>query len=150
MTPEESQRLALVIPLLGPPPSALSSRGAGGGWIVADLRVRSHADADTRGRVLARAIADRLKTDPSLVSRARAYVAARLTAASSGEQRELREWDRILRTMSVARLRRFLNDSGERATRLRQSLPFLGVLTPQERERLTSEIARDSGGDDSA
>ena len=118
--------------------------------MVAEHRVRSHADADARGRVLARAIADRLKTDPSLVSRARAYVAARLTAASPGEQHELREWDRILRTMSVARLRRFLNDSGERAARLRQSLPFVGVLTPQERERLTNEIARDSGRDNSA
>ena len=150
MTPEESQRLAQVIPLLGPPPLALSSRGAGGGSMVAEHRVRSHADADIRGRALARAIADRLKTDPSLVSRARAYVAARLTAASPGEQHELREWDRILRTMSVARLRRFLNDSGERATRLRQSLPFVGVLTPQERERLTNEIARDSGRDNSA
>jgi hypothetical protein len=149
MTPEESSRLVDVIPLLGPLPRALSSRDADGATL-ARHRVRSHADADARGRALGGAIADRLKTDPSLVSRARDYVAARLLAASAGEERELREWDRILRTMSIARLRKFLIDPGERATRLRQTLPFLGVLTREERERLASEIVSGSARDSSA
>lgn len=150
MTPEESSRLVDVIPLLGiQPRAALSSRAARGAS-MASPRIRSHADADARGRAFARAIADRLRTDPSLVSRARAYVTARLNAASAGEQRELREWDRILRTMSAARLRKFLIDPGERATRLRQTLPFLGVLTPEERERLASQIARGSARDGSS
>ena len=146
MTPEESSRLVNVIPLLGPLPRALSSRAAGAATL-AQHRVRSHADVDGRGRAFAGAIADRLKTDPSLVPRARAYVAARLSAASPGEERELREWDRILRTMSIARLRKFLIDPGERATRLRQTLPFVGVLTPEERERLAGEVVRGSARD---
>jgi hypothetical protein len=147
MTREESRQLVDVIPLLGPPPLTLSSRATAASPRVHG--VRSHADADARGRALGMAIADRLATDPSLVSRARAYVTARLSAAAVGEQRELREWDRILRTMSVARLRKFLTDPGERATRLRQTLPFLGVLTSEERERLASEITHRSAEDSS-
>jgi hypothetical protein len=35
--------------------------------------------------------------------------------------------------MSPSRLRRFLVEPGERATRLRQTLPALDLLTPAER-----------------
>jgi hypothetical protein len=62
--------------------------------------------------------------------------------ASLAEQRELREWDRVLQTMSLARLRRFLTDRGERATRLRQTLPFLDALSSAERKALLARIDR--------
>ena len=88
--------------------------------------------------------------------RARAFITSRLTKAAPGEQRELREWDRILRTMSTARLRRFLVDPGERATRLRQTLPFVGALTAEERARVARKriarargSVRDAGSSDS-
>jgi len=146
--PGDIERLKDVIPLLGPPPMALLSRDdADRRRRVGRSRIRSHHDADARARALASAIADRLKTDPSLVPRARTYLARRLTKASAGEQRELQEWDRILRTMSLARLRRFLVDPGERATRLRQTLPFVGVLTAEERERLASHAHVDGAED---
>ena len=136
--PEDIAELRSVIVLLGPEPAALVSspaeRKAG-----RPPRTRSHADADARARAFAVAIADRLATDPTLVPRARAFIASRVTKAAAGEQRELREWDRILRTMSTARLRRFLVDPGERATRLRQTLPFVGALTAEERERIARE-----------
>jgi hypothetical protein len=148
--PEEMAELRSVIALLGPGPAALVSlpaeRKAGRtAW------TRSHADADARARAFAVAIADRLATDPTLVPRARAFIANRLTKAAPGERRELREWDRILRTMSIARLRRFLVDPGERATRLRQTLPFVGALTAAERERIARERAslRDLDSSDS-
>ncbi|MBK8058691.1 MAG: hypothetical protein IPK33_12750 [Gemmatimonadetes bacterium] len=75
----------------------------------------THAELDARALAVARAIAERLKTDPSLVDQARAYVTSRLALASAGEQHELREWERILRTRSLPNLRRFLVDGGERA-----------------------------------
>jgi hypothetical protein len=136
--PEDIEELHDVIVLLGPEPTALISppaeRRAG-----RPRRTRSHADTDARTRAFAVAIADRLATNPTLVPRARAFIANRLTKAGPGEQRDLREWDRILRTMSTARLRRFLVDPGERATRLRQTLPFVGALTAEERERIARE-----------
>ena len=105
--PEEMTELRSVIVLLGPEPAALVSlpteRKAG-----RTAHTRSHADTDARARAFATAIADRLATDPALVPRARAFIASRLTKATAGEGRELREWDRILRTMSTARLRRLI------------------------------------------
>jgi len=148
--PDEMAELRGVIVLLGPEPAAYVSfpteRKAG-----RTGRARSHADADARAPAFAVAIAGRLTTDPTLVPRARAFIASRLKKAAPGEQRELREWDRILRTMSTARLRRFLVDPGERATRLRQTLPFVGALTAAERERIARErvLRRDTAASDS-
>jgi DNA-binding transcriptional ArsR family regulator len=131
----ERERLSLAIPLSGLPPSAALNRDAGGRRGPGQTQLRAHADHDRRALALAAAIADKLARDPSLVERARAYIAKRTTGASSGERRELAEWDRLLRTASPARLRRFLVDPGERATRLRQTLPFLGLLTERERRQ---------------
>ena len=68
---------------------------------------------------------------------ARTYISQRLASASPGERRELQEWDDVLRTMSIARLSRFLVDAGQRATRLRQTMPFFAVLTPEEKADAT-------------
>lgn len=137
----ERQRLGEAIALLGPPPTAFlppeSPRRRG------EARpTRTHADHDYRLRALASAIADKLRDDPTLADRARAYVRKRLRKASPREQKELREWDQILRTMSTPRLRQFLTDPGPRASRLRQTLPFVGALTPQERKRVLSEVGQ--------
>ncbi|HEY7395003.1 MAG TPA: helix-turn-helix domain-containing protein [Gemmatimonadaceae bacterium] len=96
---------------------------------------KGHEEHDTRGRRLGIALAAKLKRDPGLVRAARSQIAERSKKASPGEQRELREWARIL-AMSPARVRRFLTDPGERATRLRQTLPALGILSPAERDRV--------------
>jgi len=130
------------IPLLGPPPDALLAdpRSAG-----ADGRSRSHEDLDRRALAMARAISKRLSDDPSLVERAQQYVSGRLEKASPGERMELREWERLLRTMSLPRLQRFLVDPGERATRLRQTLPFVDALSRKERDAILKECAVDKG-----
>ncbi len=98
-----------------------------------DVRPTGHAQHDARARRLAIAFAAKLKRDPGLVRAARARIVERSRTASPGEQRELLEWERIL-AMSPARLQRFLVDPGERATRLRQTLPALGILTSAERD----------------
>jgi DNA-binding Lrp family transcriptional regulator len=100
---------------------------------VDSRNILSHADHDARARSLAAAIAAKLARNPSLIAHARDQVAQRLKVASAGERQELEEWDRILNSMSPASLRRFLVDDGERATRLRQTSPFAGLLTEEER-----------------
>lgn len=92
----------------------------------------THAEHDTRARRLGIALAAKLKRDPGLVRAARSHIAERSKRASPGELHELREWERIL-AMSPSRVQRFLMDPGERATRLRQTLPAFGVLTSAER-----------------
>jgi len=91
-------------------------------------RVTSHSDLDDAALARARRIADAIKRDPSLIDQARDYVDKRLRVASKGEKRELDEWRRILKGPPAA-IRKLLVDPGPRATRLRQTVPFLGALT---------------------
>jgi hypothetical protein len=106
--------------------------------------VRRHADLDARALGIARAIARRLRHDPTLTKRALRFVEQRMAGASPQERHELDEWAHILRTASTARLRRLLVDPGERATRLRQTLPFLGILSPEQRRTVIDEASSDS------
>ncbi|MFL5605400.1 MAG: hypothetical protein ACJ8AD_03020 [Gemmatimonadaceae bacterium] len=88
-----------------------------------------HGDYDARSLALGKKIADRLARDASLVARAR--IQDRWSKASGRERKELDEWRRILDTATPARLR----NPGERGTRLRQTLPFLGVVSEDDLNR---------------
>jgi hypothetical protein len=94
----------------------------------------SHAEQDARARKLALAIAVKIKRDPGLIRLAEHRLERRSQRASPRERRELREWLRVLSTMSPARLRAFFIEDSERATRLRQSLPALSLLSAAERQ----------------
>ena len=96
--------------------------------------MNTHEEHDARARRLAVAIAAKLKADPGLAVLAADRVRRRAKEASAGERQELAEWARLLATLSPARLRAFLVEDSERATRLRQSLPALQLLSPTERE----------------
>jgi DNA-binding transcriptional ArsR family regulator len=86
--------------------------------------ISSHAQHDAAALGRGRRIAAAIKRDPTLVDKARQYIKKRSRVSSSGERRELLEWDRILRNASPAAIRKLLTDTGPRATRLRQTLPF--------------------------
>lgn len=131
-----------VISLLGPPPTAFLKQESRDGH-KGNADSRTHPDLDRRALKIARAVADRLAEDPSLVSAARDFVARRLSDASPRERRDLGEWQRLLERLSVRQLRDFLVHSGERATRLRQSLPFVDVLSKDDRR----SILEDANGD---
>ena len=124
-----------VISLLGPPPTSFVQQGsrrvAGG-----NTRSRTHHDLDRRTLTIARVIAERLVEDPSLVSAARAFIARRMEHASPRERKDLDEWQELVDRLSVRQLRNFLVHPGERATRLRQSLPFVEVLSREERNAI--------------
>ena len=100
----------------------------------------NHERHDARARQLAVAIAAKVRRNPALIRRARRHLESRAASASPRERRELEEWIRILDTMPSARLQRFLVESSERATRLRQSLPALGILTAREREAALASV----------
>lgn len=109
------------------------------GWLPKHWRessggpVRSHRHLDERARRLAAAIADVLPNDPSLIERARRWIDDRLEEASRGEARDLKEWRRILQDLSIQQIQSFLREDSERADRLRQSLPFVDALQPEQR-----------------
>lgn len=98
---------------------------------------RTHEWIDARSLALARATAEKLRRDP-----------ARFVVVVENLQRwrqqmqpwpaALQEWADILTQGQSAAIAALTEDS-ERGRRLRQSNPFAGVLTPQERNAIFTE-----------
>ena len=127
-----------IILLLGPAPLDLVSSGARRG----KGQVRKHQALDARSAKTAAFIAERLKRDPVLLENARQYLDQRIPGAAPGERLELEEWRGLLRSISVPRLRRFLVSEDPRAVRLRQSSPFLAVLSDADRAALVERAVK--------
>jgi len=124
------QELGAVILLLAPHPLQLMDGAQLPDNGTAGL---SHEDMDRRALALATVISERIAKNPELVRRAAHYVRQRLESASAQEAHDLREWLEVLEHRSVNQIRNLLLDPDERGIRLRQSLPFLHVLTESER-----------------
>ena len=90
-----------------------------------------HDRLDERSIALHQLVARKLLADPALLDKARANV-RRWQRSNSSPSPALMEWEEILRG-PVEQVARFLVDRSERATRLRQSSPFAGLLTQDER-----------------
>lgn len=86
---------------------------------------RSHTDADETLLDRAKWVAAALERRPELMRDARHEITRRLATAPPQESKTLREWLHVLDTMTVPRLRKWLVSRGERAKRLRQSMPFV-------------------------
>jgi hypothetical protein len=135
-------RLAEARPIYGPPPlTFLRSSGA----LESRKRRKAivHGDLDARARALGIAVGNKLAQDPSIIPRTKARLVELLKDAAPHEQHVLREWIRVLDTTSLPRLRHLLADTGERGTRLRQSLPFLDLLTAEERAKAIADADAD-------
>lgn len=96
----------------------------------------THQEVDARSLTNAKAWTKLLKKYPEIIPRTAEYLANRIPTISSGEKKELEEWEHILRSMSYQRLKKFLESDSERSVRLRQSLPFWDILNSNEREEL--------------
>lgn len=96
----------------------------------------SHEDLDHQSLIDSKAWTELLKTYPEIIQRTIKYLDDRIPQISSGEKKELQEWKHILESMSLQRLKKFLESDSERSTRLRQSLPFWPVLKDNERTKL--------------
>lgn len=142
-TSDRLDDLADAKPIVGAPPIAFTARKER--WDHRNpKRSGKHESLDAGLKQTAAAIAERLRVDPSLASRAREYIDRTLPSVAGGEALELREWMDILDTMSVSRLRRFMIGDDARATRLRQSMPFLMVLSRDEHQAILKATGRES------
>ncbi len=97
--------------------------------------MRSHEWIDERSLALHEAVAAKLQREPKLVELARANLKRWLAQESAAP---LLEWQRLLDILPLPKLLELLRSPDEDATRLRQSSPFAGLLTPAERQAILS------------
>lgn len=142
MDAEENGALADAVPILGPHPASYLHSSSPPQRSAAAPEHTSHAAVDWRSLRTARWIAERLDRDPALPKRARSWLVHRMHHASSREAHELTQWLHLLETASIPRIQYILLDPGERASRLRQSNPFVPALSEEERKRLEEDTER--------
>ena len=106
--------------------------------------MKDHRFIDERSLAFDRLIAAKLRSQPTLVEKARSNPVRWLETCSAGARPDLLEWQRLL-SGSFDELLVLLEATDERATRLRQSNPFCGILTQEERLGILREFqARES------
>jgi hypothetical protein len=99
-------------------------------------RGRGHRTAELQSLAYHRLVADRL--DGSIVGDARRRL-DRWRRDDRIDPRWAEEWDRVL-SMPLPRIAKAISADSPTARELRQSSPFAGVLTPQERRRLVRAV----------
>lgn len=87
--------------------------------------MKTHQEIDARSLKLAQAVAEKIDADPGLLQRVKDW-------AGRQESAGVKEWRPILE-QNWPSIREQLLAQDEEGCRLRQSSPFVGVLTPQER-----------------
>ena len=105
----------------------------------AKVCVSDHIRIEKRSIALHRAIADRIRTNPRLMEKARENLQKYLDQFAQENRplpKSFSEWQDILTNRSREAVLEFLVSSGETAGRLRQSSPFAGILTPKERWKI--------------
>lgn len=106
--------------------------------------MKDHRLIDERSLAFDRLIAEKLQRDPTLIEKARANLARWQQTTDFRSAPDLLEWQRLL-DQPLPKLLAVLAASDEHATRLRQSSPFCGILTPAERLAIIREYhARES------
>ena len=96
---------------------------------------------DARNRELHRAIAVKMRQNPTLVLRVQKTLERWLRAMNESERGydALLEWKRRLEEEPLDRVLEFISSEDEEACRLRQSSPFVGLLSDQERMAIFSK-----------
>ena len=97
-----------------------------------------HRIIEARSLAMHCLMAQKIERDPALLDQVRRTLEtwhARYGNDGGDVPRVLDEWQLILRKPWPV-IAALITDPGERATRLRQSTPFAGVLTARERERV--------------
>jgi hypothetical protein len=102
--------------------------------------LRGHAIVDARSIAFHALIAEKIAARPGLLETARANVRRWQTTADRRLAPTLAEWEALLE-LPPPELLAFLTDPGERATRLRQSSPFTGILTTRERTEILLQFS---------
>jgi hypothetical protein len=92
----------------------------------------THEEKDKRSLHLSKGIAEMIRDDPFLITRAKQHLKRLMQHNQGNASGDISEWRQILDTYSPDRIRDLLASESSRATRLRQSSPFFAVLTPDE------------------
>ena len=98
--------------------------------------MRSHEWIDRRSLALHEAVATKLEAQPQLLDVARANLQRWLRTNPSAA---LREWRQVLEGTTLPALLALLRSTGDEAARLRQSSPFAGLLTVEERQAILND-----------
>jgi len=93
-----------------------------------------HRRLDERSLALHQLVAQKVQAVPALLDKARENM-RRWQEASGSPSLAYAEWEQIL-SAPVDEVAAFLAERSERATRLRQSSPFAGILTEAERRAI--------------
>jgi len=115
----------------GPPPTRERKQST--------LAKSPHARED-RARRLDVVLSEMIRDNPSIIDRAAQYVRRLLEQDPGSTRTDLPEWELILSNYSPERIRSFIISKSQRAQRLRQSSPFLPVLTQKERTFLNARL----------
>ena len=103
-------------------------------------RKTTQKDSEQRSLRLAKSIAYLIKLDSSLIRRALQYTNRLLRDDQGIASKDIVEWRQLLETYSIDRIRDLLVSSSSRSIRLRRSMPFLAVLTHQERDKILEQM----------
>lgn len=103
--------------------------------------MKNHRFIDERSLAFDRLIAAKLRSEPALVEKACANLARWLETSSRRVSPDLTEWQRAL-SGPFDELLALLEATDGRATRLRQSSPFCGILTTEERTGIIREFQK--------
>jgi hypothetical protein len=101
--------------------------------------MRSHEWIDERSLALDRLIEEKLRAQPVLLERARATLERWIAQRQPTVPAALLEWREVLIQWPFESILGLLTGTDERARRLRQSSPFCGILTPEERLAILKE-----------
>ena len=95
----------------------------------------AHRLLEARSLAMHALIAAKIMRDPKLLSKARDNIERWSVRFGKKPPRWIGEWRRIL-TLSYREITAIITEPSEEGARLRQSSPFAGVLTPEERRRI--------------
>ncbi|MDO8987639.1 MAG: hypothetical protein Q7V14_05395 [Coriobacteriia bacterium] len=102
---------------------------------------KTHGAAMQRELLMSKQIADMVRSDPTLVERARRHVIRLLNEEQGMARSDTLEWRQLLESYSPERVADLLGSESSRAERLRQSSPFFAVLTSSERDAILERMA---------
>jgi len=100
---------------------------------------RTHEWIDQRSLALDKAIVQKLLVQPALLHRAKDNLQRWIQQRQPTVPQVLLEWQEILDTWPFERIIELLTSSEQEPRRLRQSSPFCGILSEEERTAIFQE-----------
>ena len=97
-----------------------------------------HRKLEERSLALHREIAQRIRRNSDLLTKVRERLSKDISSGpfSISVTDAMQEWLDLLKSSSLEQVLELLVDDSENARRLRQSTPFAGILTQEERRRI--------------